>query len=446
MRPYNDVRLSRHTLLREFNARIDDIEYTWHRDEDDRIIEVFNGAGWQLQLDNQLPVLLESGCEYYIPAGVWHRLHKGQDNLTILISEGKKKKKVDGFRSVKYGADNNPKVTKMDFLPTKTLKNIAKEKEVDEEIDQLEERKKRKSKAKLTPGYKANRSQKSQDKLKKLIDRFNKAKKTPGKKDDLAAIKARDRFEKTQYKSSRKSQYNEADDVETLINELAEEMDIFEKKKRKKKKKKKGGSRKISSKVDKQLKKKAKDRNAPVGALKAIYRKGMGAFYSSGSRSGQNPHSWAMARVNSVLSGGKARSVDASQWKQIQKHRKKNESYLKNYKILNEAWNWEEEKKLNKLIDVSINAAISGQGLEGYHTSLSLADSMDLKSKFLIKLNIYLDEKLKELEYWANIKKDKIYSEDEEMYANQQYQNALKYFPLITQNIKDEIRYDIKKY
>ena len=109
---------------------------------------------------------------------------------------------------------------------------------------------------------------------------------------------------------------------------LEELIDIVEKKKRKKrrkkrKKKKKSKPRKISSKVDKALKKKAKDRNAPVGALKAIYRKGMGAFYSSGSRSGQNPHSWAMARVNSVLKGGKARSVDSAQWKQIQKHRKK---------------------------------------------------------------------------------------------------------------------------
>ena len=28
MRPYNDVRINRGTLLREFNARIDDIEYT----------------------------------------------------------------------------------------------------------------------------------------------------------------------------------------------------------------------------------------------------------------------------------------------------------------------------------------------------------------------------------------------------------------------------------
>ncbi len=109
---------------------------------------------------------------------------------------------------------------------------------------------------------------------------------------------------------------------------LEELLDIVEKKKRKKrrkksKKKKKSKPRKISSKVDKALKKKAKDRNAPVGALKAIYRKGMGAFYSSGSRSGQNPHSWSMARVNSVLKGGKARSVDSAQWKQIQKFRKR---------------------------------------------------------------------------------------------------------------------------
>jgi len=319
MRPYIDIELNPRTLLREFNARIDDIEYTWHRDEDDRIIEVFSGAGWQLQLDNQLPVLLEAGYEYHIPAGMWHRLHKGQDNLTILITEKGHKK------TPKY--DDHPALKgKQSKLPDGLQKGIiskSKDENTEEEADPLEERKKRrkkKSKAKLTPGYKANRSQRSQDKLQKLIQRYNKAKETPGKKDDLAAIKARDNFEKKQYKSSKKSQYNEENEVDALINELAAEMDITEKKKRKKKK---GGSRKISSKVDKSLKKKAKDRNAPVGALKAIYRKGMGAFYSSGSRSGQNPHSWAMARVNSVLSGGKARSVDKAQWKQIQKHRKK---------------------------------------------------------------------------------------------------------------------------
>ena len=38
------------------------------------------------------------------------------------------KKKADGMRSVKKGADDNPKVTKMDFLPSKVLDKIAKEK------------------------------------------------------------------------------------------------------------------------------------------------------------------------------------------------------------------------------------------------------------------------------------------------------------------------------
>ena len=33
-----------------------------------------------------------------------------------------------GERSVELGADDNPKVTKMDFLPTRVLKKIAKEK------------------------------------------------------------------------------------------------------------------------------------------------------------------------------------------------------------------------------------------------------------------------------------------------------------------------------
>ena len=57
----------------------------------------------------------------------------------ILEAKGKK-----GMRSVKYGADDNPDVTKMDFLPAKVLKQIANEQELDEVDDELDERKKRK--------------------------------------------------------------------------------------------------------------------------------------------------------------------------------------------------------------------------------------------------------------------------------------------------------------
>ena len=79
---------------------------------------------------------------------------------------------------------------------------------------------------------------------------------------------------------------------------------------------------KLSAKITKSLKNKAKKANAPLGALKAIYNKGLAAW-RTGHRPGASQHAWAMARVNSVLTGGKARKVDATQWKQISKHRKK---------------------------------------------------------------------------------------------------------------------------
>tara|TARA_A100001011_G_scaffold355214_1_gene398227 strand:- start:1449 stop:1949 length:501 start_codon:yes stop_codon:yes gene_type:complete len=78
----------------------------------------------------------------------------------------------------------------------------------------------------------------------------------------------------------------------------------------------------LSAKIKKSLKKKADKANAPMGALTKIYNKGLAAW-RTGHRPGANQHAWAMARVNSVLTGGKARKVDGAEWKQISKHRKK---------------------------------------------------------------------------------------------------------------------------
>lgn len=79
----------------------------------------------------------------------------------------------------------------------------------------------------------------------------------------------------------------------------------------------------VSDRAKKALQKKAKEADAPYGALKQIYEKGIGAAVTSGRRPGVSPQQWAMARVNSVLTGGKARSVDAKQWEAIKKHRSK---------------------------------------------------------------------------------------------------------------------------
>ena len=49
--------------------------------------------------------------------------------------------------------------------------------------------------------------------------------------------------------------------------------------------------------------------------LDAIYKKGEGAYYSSGSRPGVNVFQWAYARVFSVLFGGKSRTIDKEEVK-----------------------------------------------------------------------------------------------------------------------------------
>lgn len=47
-----------------------------------------------------------------------------------------------------------------------------------------------------------------------------------------------------------------------------------------------------------------------IKALNKIIKKGMGAYYSSGSRPNQTSHSWGIARLASSISGGKAAAID----------------------------------------------------------------------------------------------------------------------------------------
>ena len=79
---------------------------------------------------------------------------------------------------------------------------------------------------------------------------------------------------------------------------------------------------KLSAKTRKALKNKAEKANAPLGALTQVYNKGLAAW-RTGQRPGASQAAWAMARVNSFLTGGKARKVDAAQWNKVKKHRKK---------------------------------------------------------------------------------------------------------------------------
>ncbi len=74
--------------------------------------------------------------------------------------------------------------------------------------------------------------------------------------------------------------------------------------------------------AEKAKKARAKGKKVTAGQLRQVYNKGLAA-YKTGHRPGTTPNQWAMARVNSVLTGGKAAKVDAHIFGKGKKPKKK---------------------------------------------------------------------------------------------------------------------------
>jgi len=73
-------------VLRTFSTDVESDELKWHRDRENRLVEVVSGGGWYLQMDNELPIELVDGEKYYIPEGVYHRVIKGFKDLEVKIN------------------------------------------------------------------------------------------------------------------------------------------------------------------------------------------------------------------------------------------------------------------------------------------------------------------------------------------------------------------------
>ncbi len=73
--------------IRTFDVTVDDCEYVWHRDKEDRKIEVLKGDGWQFQPEGCLPFLLKPGDHFYVEENEYHRLIKGINNLEIRVTK-----------------------------------------------------------------------------------------------------------------------------------------------------------------------------------------------------------------------------------------------------------------------------------------------------------------------------------------------------------------------
>ena len=85
MHPYTDIEITDDYIIREFGDNIDPIELMWHRDDEDRIVEIIGNTDWKLQLDNSLPTSLQE--HIFIPKHEWHRVIKGTGTLKLKINK-----------------------------------------------------------------------------------------------------------------------------------------------------------------------------------------------------------------------------------------------------------------------------------------------------------------------------------------------------------------------
>ena len=69
-------------------------------------------------------------------------------------------------------------------------------------------------------------------------------------------------------------------------------------------------ARPLSAATKSTLARKAKKSRYTLGQLTRVYRRGQGAFLSSGSRAGVGMAAWAMGRVNSFMRGGHSQDND----------------------------------------------------------------------------------------------------------------------------------------
>ena len=87
--PFQQAFLDDHTFVRTFRHDVDDEEMVWHRDRKKRKVQVLESKGWFFQRDGELPVPMNVGDSFTIPAKSWHRAIRrlGASDLIVKITE-----------------------------------------------------------------------------------------------------------------------------------------------------------------------------------------------------------------------------------------------------------------------------------------------------------------------------------------------------------------------
>jgi quercetin dioxygenase-like cupin family protein len=77
-------------VQRKFIFNLSEEELIWHRDNEDREISIIEGDGWYIQMDNELPQLMQKESIFKIPKETWHRIiNKNGTNLIVNVRKYK---------------------------------------------------------------------------------------------------------------------------------------------------------------------------------------------------------------------------------------------------------------------------------------------------------------------------------------------------------------------
>jgi len=82
-KPYTNLEETSEYIVRQFSEDVDPRELLWHRDRESRKVVPVGETDWQVQLEDQLPVLLN--VPMFIKKLQWHRLLKGTGTLRVKI-------------------------------------------------------------------------------------------------------------------------------------------------------------------------------------------------------------------------------------------------------------------------------------------------------------------------------------------------------------------------
>tara|TARA_B100001029_G_C14874925_1_gene346670 strand:- start:170 stop:457 length:288 start_codon:yes stop_codon:yes gene_type:complete len=78
-------------VQRNFMSTLIEEELNWHIDEEDREVFVVEGDGWYLQIENEVPQLMQKEFIFKITKETWHRIiNKNGTNLIINVRKYKK--------------------------------------------------------------------------------------------------------------------------------------------------------------------------------------------------------------------------------------------------------------------------------------------------------------------------------------------------------------------